>query len=252
VESCANNDGAFRVFGIGTDKRRKANFATSRKCPHAADALMRFRRLPQEIRIHALETRSSCFESDPERKFQYMQGIISLKLDRAGSNGIVVDDQELCGAHIAGMNCSNRGCDLKIWKEMSKNRWSKVFDEHAHSKYLVIDWEEMRLQMMVVSIYAGDPRCRPVPNRNYTSGMSCNLLVTYRDGRWNWQVGAVVSTWSLLIRRQQRACRQAEIPLSALCRFPAPALITLGIFGTGDTMATQPLNTICSINSGWK
>jgi hypothetical protein len=36
--------------------------------------------------------------------------------------------------------------------------------------------------------------------------------------------GAVVSTWSLLIRRQQRACRQAEIPLSALCRFPAPAL----------------------------
>jgi hypothetical protein len=36
--------------------------------------------------------------------------------------------------------------------------------------------------------------------------------------------GAVVSTWPLLIRRHQRACRQAEIPLIALSKFPRPAL----------------------------
>src|SRR4029434_5309358 len=36
--------------------------------------------------------------------------------------------------------------------------------------------------------------------------------------------GAVVSAWSLLIRRPQRACRQAETPLIVLCRFPGPAL----------------------------
>jgi hypothetical protein len=36
--------------------------------------------------------------------------------------------------------------------------------------------------------------------------------------------GAVVSAWSLLIRRPQRARRQAETPLIVLCRFPGPAL----------------------------
>src|SRR4029450_3592566 len=37
--------------------------------------------------------------------------------------------------------------------------------------------------------------------------------------------GAVVSAWSLLIRRPQRACRQAETPLIVLCRFPGPVLL---------------------------
>src|SRR4051812_23031299 len=37
--------------------------------------------------------------------------------------------------------------------------------------------------------------------------------------------GAVVSSWSLLIRRLQRACRQAEAPLIVLCKFAGPALI---------------------------
>ena len=38
--------------------------------------------------------------------------------------------------------------------------------------------------------------------------------------------GGVVCSWSLLIRRAQRARRQAETPLIVLCRFPGPALIT--------------------------
>jgi hypothetical protein len=38
--------------------------------------------------------------------------------------------------------------------------------------------------------------------------------------------GAVVCSWSLLIRRAQRAHCQAETPLIVLCRFPEPALIS--------------------------
>jgi hypothetical protein len=34
----------------------------------------------------------------------------------------------------------------------------------------------------------------------------------------------LVSAWSLLIRRHQRARRQAETPPIVLCRFPGPAL----------------------------
>jgi hypothetical protein len=40
---------------------------------------------------------------------------------------------------------------------------------------------------MLVSIYAGDPRCQPDPKENYRSGRSCNLIVTYRNGKWIWQ-----------------------------------------------------------------
>src|SRR3974390_2152150 len=36
--------------------------------------------------------------------------------------------------------------------------------------------------------------------------------------------GAVVVSWSLLIRRHQRARCQAEIPLIALCKMPEPPL----------------------------
>ena len=43
--------------------------------------------------------------------------------------------------------------------------------------------------------------------------------------------GAVVCTWSLLIRWAQRARYQAKTPLIALFRFPRPALIT--IYGNG-------------------
>jgi hypothetical protein len=38
--------------------------------------------------------------------------------------------------------------------------------------------------------------------------------------------GAVVCSWSLLVRGAQRARYQAETPLIALCRFPGPALLS--------------------------
>ena len=59
------------------------------------------------------------------------------------------------------------------------------------------------------------------------------LFVVYYDS------GAVVCSLSLLIRWAQRARRQAETPLIALCRFPGPALTrdTDGYGGVGaDTL----------------
>jgi hypothetical protein len=92
---------------------------------------------------------------------------------------------QLCGVHMAGANCSNRGCDMSIYKEISKGSWRKTFHEHLYGKFLAIDWERMHLQLMVASIYAGDPRCQPIPNKEYTSGKSCNLIVTYRNNNWD-------------------------------------------------------------------
>jgi hypothetical protein len=147
-----------------------------------------FRQLPREIRDHAINVRKSCKELNPDIAFYDMQGITVLDLKGDGSSDIAVDNEGLCGVHMAGGNCSNRGCDMTIYKETSKGRWRKIFNEHLYGKYLAIDWDRMRLQLMVVSIYAGDPRCQPIPRKEYTSGKSCNLIVTYRNNNWDWQL----------------------------------------------------------------
>jgi hypothetical protein len=148
-----------------------------------------FERLPKDIRQHAIEVRRACKELDADdTTFEDMQGIQIVDLKGDGSRDIIVDNEGLCGSHMAGANCSNRGCDVRIYKEISKGTWREIFQEHLYDKHFVIDWNTMRLQLMVVSIYAGDPRCRPDPRKEYTSGKSCNLIVTYTDNRWKWQL----------------------------------------------------------------
>lgn len=155
--------------------------------PVAAQPAMQFRELPKEVQEKALEVRKSCKEADSDRKFNDMQGIQILSLKDDGARDIVVDSEDLCGAHLAGYNCSNRGCDMDIYKEISSGLWRRVFHEHLYAKFLAIDWERMRIQLIVTSIYAGDPRCQPNPRRQYSSGMSCNVIATYRNDQWNWQ-----------------------------------------------------------------
>jgi hypothetical protein len=107
-----------------------------------------------------------------------------------GSKIIVIDNEALCGSPIPAGNCSNRGCDLLIYKETANGSYRKIFHEHLHSKYLAIDYsdyEHPRFQLMVAALYAGDKRCKPDPSKDYTSGMSCNLIVAYRNGTWHWE-----------------------------------------------------------------
>lgn len=153
-----------------------------------AQSNLQFQQLPREIREHAAEVRRACKAENPDFELRNdMQGIEVLSLKGDGASDIIVDNEWLCNGQMPGGNCSNRGCDLRIYKEVVRGQWRKVFEEHLHAKYLTIDYERVRLQLIIASIYAGDPRCKPNPNKNYTSGMSCNLIVTYRDDRWNWQ-----------------------------------------------------------------
>jgi hypothetical protein len=156
--------------------------------PLSAQTIMQFGQLPKEVRDRATEVRKSCNELNPEMTFNEMQGIQVLSLRGDAARDIIVDNEDLCGAHLAGANCSNRGCDMVIYKEISKNQWRKIFDEHLYAKFLALDWEHMRLQLIVASIYAGDPRCQPTPGKQYTSGMSCNLIFSFRNDRWDWQL----------------------------------------------------------------
>jgi hypothetical protein len=154
-------------------------------CASWAQQPIVFNQLPKEIRDLALEVRNSCKEDNPGRTFNDMQGIEIFDLNGDGSQDIFVDNEGLCGEHIAGANCSNRACDMTIYKQVSKQQWRKIFKEDLYDKFLAIDWETMRFQLMVASIYAGDPRCQP--RKDYTSGYSCNLIVTFKNNHWNWQ-----------------------------------------------------------------
>ena len=152
-----------------------------------AQELSTFNQLPKEVRDLAIDVRNQCKDLEPEMKLNdEMSGIQIFDLSGDGARDIFVDNEELCGGlRLAGGNCSNRGCDMTIYKEISKGRWRKIFNEHLHAKFLAIDGETGRFQLMVASIYAGDPRCQP--RKEYTSGHSCNLIVTFHNNGWNWQ-----------------------------------------------------------------
>ena len=162
--------------------------------PVTAQPTLDFNQLPKEVRDHAIKVRDSCQEytsdggGEEERTFDDMQGIQILDLKGDGSRNIFVDNEGLCGRAMPGANCSNRGCDFRIYKEVSRGQWRKIFDEHLHDKFLAIDWDKMRLQLMIVSIYAGDPRCKPNRRKDYTSGSSCNLIVRYRKNKLDWEL----------------------------------------------------------------
>jgi len=150
---------------------------------------LEYSQLPREVRDTIRDIRANCKELNPDFKpYAIEQGIMIVDLDDSGSKNIVLDAENVCNGQVPGANCSNRGCDMTIFKETSRGQWQKIFKEHLYAKYLAIDWETMRLQLMVVSIYAGDPRCQPDANKDYSSGKSCNLIVTYRNNQWNWQL----------------------------------------------------------------
>jgi hypothetical protein len=143
--------------------------------------------LPQEVRNTVRDIRNSCKEDNPDFKpYAIDQGITIVDLDGSGSRDIMLDAENVCDGAHAGANCSNRGCDLAIWKQTGKTSWKKIFKEHLHRKFISLS-EDSRFQLMAISIYAGDLRCKPDPKRNYTSGQSCDALVSYRNGSWIWQ-----------------------------------------------------------------
>lgn len=153
-----------------------------------AEDIAHLRDLPAPVRQHVQSVQRSCLEYDPRAKpFAETSGIRAIDLTGKGRRALLVDNLDLCREHMAGANCSNRGCDLRIWEQRPNGTWKLTFNEHAHGKFISVDRDTNKLQFMAISIYAGDPRCEPTQGRDYTSGQSCDLLVTYENGRWRWR-----------------------------------------------------------------
>ncbi len=157
----------------------------------------KFETLPQDVHTYVSEVRGRCkslLSEIPEqdrKDLNYipdnpMQGIRHFELE--GRPAIVADNFELCTSDIPGANCSNRGCDLAVWHEEQDGMWRRVFHEHVHERAaLEFDSSSQRLQSINFSIYAGDGRCRPPPDREYTSGESCALVARFKNGQWDYQ-----------------------------------------------------------------
>ncbi|MEZ5850920.1 MAG: hypothetical protein R3D68_09775 [Hyphomicrobiaceae bacterium] len=153
-----------------------------------AEDFARLRDVPAPVRQHVQSVLRSCLEYDRKAgPAMETSGIQAIDLTGKGRRAILVDNVHLCRGHMAGANCSNRGCDLRIWEQHPDGTWKLTFNEHAHDKFVSLDRDTNKFQFMAISIYAGDPRCEPDQGRDYTSGQSCDLLVTYEKGRWHWR-----------------------------------------------------------------
>jgi peptidoglycan hydrolase-like protein with peptidoglycan-binding domain len=144
----------------------------------------RLQDMPREVRTHVSQVRGRCkAEAGGHIPDNEMQGIQQISLD--GSPAIIVDNLELCTEHLSGVNCSNRACDLTIWKFEHSGDWRQVFSEHLYGRKLLdTDPATKQFLSMRVGLHAGDNRCAPVAGQFYTSGQSCSVTVSYRNGQW--------------------------------------------------------------------
>jgi len=152
----------------------------------AENPSLRHEQLPDDLRKYVDDIRQHCKENDEgSQPKDPMQGIAVIDLDGDGSKDLMVDAERLCTTWIPGGNCSNRGCDLKIWKQTGRRAWRPVFDEHVSRKFVSVD-EKDALKLIAVSIWAGSPHCEPVAGKTYMSAESCDAIARYKKGKWTW------------------------------------------------------------------
>ncbi len=157
-------------------------------CPSFAAETLSYPDLPSDVRAHIEDIRDRCKEGDPDNKlYSDMDGVRIIHLNGDAANDILVDDEELCGGRrAAGENCTNRGCDLTIWQQVGPRRWQKVFNDHLYQKFISVD-ENDWFAAIVASIYAGSKECHPPPGAEFTSGRSCDVIIRYKHGKWNYE-----------------------------------------------------------------
>ena len=151
-----------------------------------------FSALPKEVQAYVGEVRQQCKEvfGDGASRSDWMprndmQGILRIRLDRW--NAIIADNRELCADYIKGGNCTNRGCDVTIWREVRAGEWRTVFNDHLYSRTFKIDPKTSALEEMGIELQEQDARCRPEPDVISLARNSCHLIATYVDRKWSYR-----------------------------------------------------------------
>jgi hypothetical protein len=155
--------------------------------PSFAEDNFSYQDLPADVRALVEDVRDRCKVQPDYKLYSAMDGIRIIHLNGDTARDILVDNEELCGGiRSAGLNCTNRGCDLTIWKEIGPRRWRQVFQDHLYQKFISVD-ENDWFAAIVASIYAGSKECHPPPGAEFTSGRSCDVIIRYKHGEWKYE-----------------------------------------------------------------
>ena len=174
------------IFLLGIAVALLFVFSFEFKSASAQQQDIQFQQLSKDVRGEINEVRQSCKDLDPNFKpNDEMQGITIIDLNGDGSLDLVVDNKYLCNEPMRGANCSNRGCDLTIWKQQDRTSWKKSFAEHVSQYFLSVTYQG-RFRLLAVSVVGGNAQCKALPTHP-EANESCDALVYHRQGRWVWQ-----------------------------------------------------------------
>jgi hypothetical protein len=167
-------------------------FLSGVQLAHAEDDVILLDRIPVEERNRITAAREECkkVEAWPEDDYKnYTRSNLDLGLMKIDLNGdksldILISYERICNDRIAkGGNCSNRGCDVVIYKQVGQHKWTKVFDEHVRPGFLVsLDYQN-RFRLLAVSIVGGNKQC-VAQKLGSSARMYCDALVSWTGGHF--------------------------------------------------------------------
>jgi hypothetical protein len=115
------------------------------------------------------------------------KGLMGVRLNGDKLVSVLISYERICNFIVPAANCSNRGCDLVIYRQTEPAKWIKVFNEHVRPEVLVsLDYND-GLRLLGVSIVGGNKQC-VAKEIAPASHMYCDALVYWRcrpECGWN-------------------------------------------------------------------
>ena len=109
-------------------------------------------------------------------------GITILDLNGDGSRDILLQAWQVCDFPTKEAGCNTGGCEMQIFKQVGKRRWTKIFDETLDPQIFLSASKEGHLNLMAVSVsHKIKARC-PDP-----SGNECDYLVYWKKNGFVWE-----------------------------------------------------------------
>jgi hypothetical protein len=156
--------------------------------PASAQTTQRlFDQLPRQTQADIRQVREWCTNAGTPVGSEVDTGLQEIDLNGDGSHDIVIDWQRVACGDAGGGGCSNRGCDLDIYKQTGRASWKKIFSEHVGKHFMSTTYDDRsRFRLLAISVVGGNSQCKINQNepgaRRY-----CDALVYWRQGRWQWE-----------------------------------------------------------------
>lgn len=149
-----------------------------------AKELLTFDQLPALVVTHVKEVRQSCKKmNDSDIANVEMQGIHTFYLTGERRMAILIDNRNLCSGSYKGANCHTYGCDVLVFVNVSRDQWTKIFDEPVVGQMFLSTSVKSEFLLAAMSITGKYSKlCGSSVKSSY-----CDYLLFWKQGRWVWQ-----------------------------------------------------------------